>query len=166
MSEAPEPDAAPDSDPAPAPSPGPEPSAVRASQQVRSVIGKLRRRLRAAAGTGDFTLTQASTVGRLLDSAGVGLTTSDLAAAEGMRHQSMATTIAALAAEGLVERRRDPEDGRRLLIALTAEGRRRGEEGRRARSEWLAAELQRKCTEEERQTVIAAMAVLERLVHD
>ncbi len=105
----------------PVPSPGPEPSAVRASQQVRSVIGKLRRRLRAAAGTGDFTLTQASTVGRLLDSAGAGLTTSDLAAAEGMRHQSMATTIAALAAEGLVERRRDPEDGRRLLIALTAE---------------------------------------------
>ncbi len=96
----------------------PAPSAVHASQRVRSVIGKLRRRIRAAAGTGDFTLTQASTVGRLLDSTG-GLTTSDLAAAEGMRHQSMATTIAALAAEGLVERQRDPEDGRRLLIALT-----------------------------------------------
>ncbi|MEV7216477.1 MarR family transcriptional regulator [Kitasatospora cineracea] len=143
----------------------PAPSAVRASQRVRSVIGKLRRRIRAAAGTGDFTLTQASTVGRLLDSTG-GLTTSDLAAAEGMRHQSMATTIAALAAEGLVERQRDPEDGRRLLIALTPEGRRRAEEGRRARGEWLAAELQRKCTEEERQTVIAAMAVLERLVQD
>ncbi|MEU3496845.1 MarR family winged helix-turn-helix transcriptional regulator [Kitasatospora cineracea] len=143
----------------------PAPSAVHASQRVRSVIGKLRRRIRAAAGTGDFTLTQASTVGRLLDSTG-GLTTSDLAVAEGMRHQSMATTIAALAAEGLVERQRDPEDGRRLLIALTPEGRRRAEEGRRARGEWLAAELQRKCTEEERQTVIAAMAVLERLVQD
>ncbi|GLW73985.1 MarR family transcriptional regulator [Kitasatospora phosalacinea] len=144
----------------------PAPSALRASQQVRSVIGKLRRRLRAAAGTGDFTLTQASTVGRLLDSEGQGLTTSDLAVAEGMRHQSMATTIATLAAQGLVERSRDPEDGRRMLIVLTPEGRRRGEEGRRARGEWLAAELQRKCTEEERQTVIAAMAVLERLVQD
>ncbi|MER6976374.1 MarR family transcriptional regulator, partial [Streptomyces carpinensis] len=49
---------------------------------------------------------------------------------------------------------------------LTAEGRRRAEEGRQARGEWLAAQLQEKCTEEERQTVIAAMAVLERLVHD
>ncbi|MFC8722335.1 MarR family winged helix-turn-helix transcriptional regulator [Kitasatospora sp. NPDC057198] len=143
----------------------PAPSALRASQQVRSVIGKLRRRLRAAAGTGDFTLTQASTVGRLLDSE-TGLTTSDLAVAEGMRHQSMATTIAVLAAQGLVERSRDPEDGRRVLIGLTPEGRRRGEEGRRARGEWLAAELQAKCTEEERQTVIAAMAVLERIVQE
>lgn len=144
--------------------PAPASSAVRASQQVRSVIGRLRRRIRAAAGTNDLTLTQASAMGRLLDCDR--LTTSDLAAAEGMRHQSMATTIAALESQGLVERQRDPGDGRRLLIALTAEGRRRAEDGRRARGEWLAAELHRKCTEEERRTVIAAMAVLERLVDD
>jgi DNA-binding MarR family transcriptional regulator len=143
---------------------GPSPSAVRASQEVRSVIGRLRRRIRAAAGTEDISLTQASVLARLTDNEG--LTTSDLAAVEGMRHQSMATTVAALADLGLVERRRDPGDGRRLLIALTAEGRRRAEEGRQARGEWLAAELQNKCTEEERQTVITAMAVLERLIRD
>ncbi|MEV7970774.1 hypothetical protein AB0O34_33010 [Sphaerisporangium sp. NPDC088356] len=40
------------------------------------------------------------------------------------------------------------------------------EEGRRAQQEWLAGELQEKCTEEERRAVIAAMAVLERLTHD
>jgi DNA-binding MarR family transcriptional regulator len=143
---------------------GPSPSAVRASQEVRSVIGRLRRRIRAAAGTEDISLTQASVLARLTDNEG--LTTSDLAAVEGMRHQSMATTVAALADLGLVERRRDPGDGRRLLIALTGEGRRRAEEGRQARGEWLAAELQNKCTEEERQTVITAMAVLERLIRD
>jgi DNA-binding MarR family transcriptional regulator len=124
----------------------------------------LRRRIRAAAGTEGIGLTQASVLARLMENEG--LTTSDLAAVEGMRHQSMATTVAALADLGLAERRRDPGDGRRLLIALTAEGRRRAEEGRQARGEWLAAELQKKCTEEERQTVIAAMAVLARLVRD
>ncbi|MFC9083765.1 MarR family winged helix-turn-helix transcriptional regulator [Streptomyces sp. NPDC057062] len=144
--------------------PRPSPSAVRASQEVRGVIGRLRRRIRAAGGAEDISLTQASVLARLMDNEE--LTTSDLASVEGMRHQSMASTVAALAGLGLVERRRDPGDGRRLLIALTAEGRRRAEEGRQARGEWLAAELQKKCTEEERQTVIAAMAVLERVVHD
>lgn len=143
---------------------GPSPSAVRASQEVRAVVGRLRRRIRAATGTEDMSLGQASVLARLSDDAG--LTTSDLAAAEGMRHQSMTTTVAALAGLGLVERRRDPGDGRRLLITLTAVGRRRAEEGRRVRGEWLAAELEKKCTEEERRTVIAAMAVLARLLQD
>lgn len=142
----------------------PSPSAVRASHQVRAVIGRLRRRIRDASGTEDISLTQASVLARLTGDEG--LTTSDLAAVEGMRHQSMAATVGALAGLDLVERHRDPDDGRRMLIALTAEGRRRAEEARQARGEWLAAELQRKCTEEERQTVIAAMAVLERLVRD
>ena len=141
---------------------GPSPSAVHASQEVRAVIGRLRRRIRAAGGTDDISLTQASVLARLTDNEG--LSASDLATAEGMRHQSMTTTVAALADLGLVERRPDPGDGRRRLIALTAEGRRRAEAGRQARGEWLATELQRKCTEEERQTVIAAMAVLERLM--
>lgn len=144
--------------------PGLSPSAVHASQDVRSVIGRLRRRIRAAAGAEGVSLTQASVLARLTDNDG--LTTSDLAEAEGMRHQSMAATVTALDDLGLVERRRDPGDGRRLLIALTPEGRRRAEEGRQARGEWLAAELQRKCTEEERQTVIAAMAVLRRIAHE
>lgn len=142
----------------------PSSSAVRASQEVRAVIGRLRRRIRAAAGADGVSFTQLSVLARLIDNDG--LTTSDLAAIEGMRHQSMASTVAALEGPKLVERRRDPGDGRRMLIALTAEGRRRAEEARQARGEWLADQLQKKCTEEERRTVITAMSVLERLLHD
>ncbi|MFI5914780.1 MarR family winged helix-turn-helix transcriptional regulator [Dactylosporangium sp. NPDC051541] len=140
------------------------PSAVRASQAVRAVIGRLRRRIRASGGTEGITLSQGSVLARLTDNEG--LAVSDLAAIEGVRHQSMAATVSALAALALVERRPDPADGRRQLIALTAEGRHRAEAGRQARGEWLAGELEHKCTEAERQTVIAAMAVLERIAHD
>ncbi|MER8185959.1 MarR family transcriptional regulator [Kitasatospora sp. NPDC094015] len=146
------------------PSPRPSPSAVQASREVRAVISRLRRRILRAAEAEDITLGQASVLARLADRPGV--TASELASVEGVRHQSMTSTVAALATLGLVDRRPDPADGRRLLIALTPEGQRRVEEGRQARQEWLAGRLQQRCTEDERRTVIAAMAVLERLTHD
>jgi DNA-binding MarR family transcriptional regulator len=142
----------------------PSPSAVEASRQVRAVVGRLRRRFRAASASGDITSGQESVLARL--SGHDGMTVSDLAAAEGMRHQSMTTTVTSLLGLGLVQRRPDPADGRRLRLALTTEGRRRVEEGRQARGGWLAGQLQEHCTEEERQTVIAAMSILERLTHD
>ncbi|WP_212909799.1 MarR family winged helix-turn-helix transcriptional regulator [Streptomyces sp. TS71-3] len=140
------------------------PSAVQASREVRAVISRLRRRILKASEVEDITLGQASALARLSDKGGV--TASELASAEGVRHQSMTATVASLAAMGLVERSPDPGDGRRLLITLTAEGQRRVEEGRQARTEWLAGQLQDRCTEEERRAVIAAMAVLGRLTRD
>ncbi|QFZ78330.1 MarR family transcriptional regulator [Streptomyces fagopyri] len=145
-------------------SPPLSPSAVQASRQVRTVISRLRRRILNAAESEDITLGQASVLTRLSGERGV--TASELAAAEGVRHQSMTTTVASLTALGLVERRPDPDDRRRLLIALTEEGYRRVEEGRQVRQEWLAGRLQEQCTEEERRTVMAAMTVLERLTHE
>lgn len=144
--------------------PHPSPSAVQASHEIRAVISRLRRRILNASAVEDLTLGQSSVLARLAGEEGV--TAAELAAAEGVRHQSMTATVAALAARGLVVRRPDPADGRRLLIALAPEGRRRVEEGRQVRTEWLAERLQDRCTEEERQAVIAALAVLERLTRD
>ncbi|WP_399894787.1 MarR family winged helix-turn-helix transcriptional regulator [Streptomyces sp. BBFR51] len=140
------------------------PSAIQASREVRAVISRLRRRILKASEVEDITLGQASVLARLSGKGGV--TASELAAAEGVRHQSMTATVASLASMGLLERRPDPDDGRRLLITLTQEGQRRVEEGRQARTEWLAGQLQDKCTEEERRAVITTMAVLERLTRD
>ncbi|MCI3279366.1 MarR family winged helix-turn-helix transcriptional regulator [Streptomyces cylindrosporus] len=147
------------------------PAAVQASREVRVVISRLRRRILGASEAEDLTLGQSTALARIAretetPATAAGVTTSVLAAAEGVRHQSMTATVAALAARGLVVRTPDPEDGRRLLITLTPEGRRRVHEGRQARAEWLATRLQEECTQEELQAVIAAMSVLERLTHD
>ncbi|MZD06118.1 MarR family transcriptional regulator [Streptomyces sp. SID5785] len=144
--------------------PGPSPSAEQASRAVRAVVSRLRRRLLKASAAQDVTLSQAAVLARL--SGATGVTASELAAAEGVRHQSMTATVTSLAARDLVRRTPDPQDGRRLLLSLTAEGERRVAEARQARTEWLAVRLQDRCTEEERQTVLAAMSVLERLTHD
>lgn len=138
-------------------------SALRASQDVRTVVGRLRRRLREVASEGaGLTPSQTSVFTRLAKEGDS--TASVLAAAEGVRPQSMATILAALDGHGLIERRPDPEDGRRQLITLSAAGRERAAGDRAARVEWLARRLQEDFTERERQTLIEAAALLERLV--
>lgn len=139
-------------------------SALRASQDVRAVVGRLRRRLReVASGEGaGLTPSQTAVFTRLAKEGDS--SASVLAAAEGVRPQSMATILAALDGHGLIERRPDPEDGRRQLITLSAAGRERAAGDRAARGEWLARRLQEDFTERERQTLIEAAALLERLV--
>jgi DNA-binding MarR family transcriptional regulator len=139
-------------------------SALRASADVRGVFGRLRRRLREVAsdGGGELTPSQVA-VFSLLAKEGAS-SASVLAAAEGVRPQSMAAILAALDAHGLIERRPDPEDGRRQLITLSAAGHERVLGDRQSRAEWLARRLHEDFTEQERQTLIAAAALLERLV--
>lgn len=75
----------------------------------------------------------------------------------------MAATLAALDRHGLIRRSPDPEDGRRQLVTLTEAGRARLEGDRQVREEWLARAFQDRCTEEERDTVLRALVLLDRL---
>ncbi|HET6503214.1 MAG TPA: MarR family transcriptional regulator [Amycolatopsis sp.] len=136
-------------------------SAVRAAREVRTVFGRLRRRLRQTYDTEGLTPSQTSVLSRL-DKDGPA-STSDLAAAERVRHQSMATTLQALDARGLIQRRADPRDGRRQLVSVSEAGRAFLDDKRRAGEEWLTRALQTHCTERERRLVIEAMALLDRL---
>ncbi|MCW7945849.1 MarR family transcriptional regulator [Streptomyces hygroscopicus] len=136
-------------------------SAARAARDLRVLFSRLRRRIREVAGDDELTPSQVSAL--TLVSKGGAATASALASAEGVRPQSMAATLAVLEQHGLIRRSPDPEDGRRQLVTLTEAGRERVEGDREARHEWLARTLQDRCTEDERQTVLAALSVLERL---
>ncbi|MGW7266468.1 MarR family winged helix-turn-helix transcriptional regulator [Streptomyces sp. NPDC054842] len=136
-------------------------SAARAAQDLRVVFSRLRRRIREVAETQELTPSQVSAL-TLLGKSGAA-TASGLAAAEGVRPQSMAATLAALERHGLITRNPDPGDGRRQLVTLTDAGREHVEGNRQAREEWLARAFQDRCTEAERQTVIEAIALVERL---
>ena len=65
-------------------------------------------------------------------------TTADLARAEGMKPQSMGTTVAALEEMGLVERKPHPTDGRQMNIELTAKGAAVRKSAGDAKRTWLA----------------------------
>ncbi|MFJ6988157.1 MULTISPECIES: MarR family winged helix-turn-helix transcriptional regulator [unclassified Streptomyces] len=142
-------------------------SADRAARDLRVVFSRLRRRIREVSredgdgAEGVLTPSQESAL-TLVGKHGAA-TASALAAAEGVRPQSMAATLAALDGHGLIGRAPDPADGRRQLVTLTDAGRARIEGNRQAREEWLARAFEDRFTEEERQTVLAALGLLERL---
>jgi DNA-binding MarR family transcriptional regulator len=136
-------------------------SAARAAQDLRVAFSLLRRRIREVSEAQDLTPSQISAL-TLVSKSGAA-TASALAAVEGVRPQSMAATLAALDQYGLIQRNPDPGDGRRQLVTLTDAGRERVEGTRQARSEWLARAFEERCTEDERQTIIEAMTLLERL---
>jgi DNA-binding MarR family transcriptional regulator len=99
-------------------------------------IGLLVRRMRSAAASNELSLTEAAVMARLAN--GGPATTADLARAEGMKPQSMGTTIAALEEMGMVERKPHPTDGRQVNIELTARGAAVRNRAKDAKRTWLA----------------------------
>ena len=136
-------------------------SAVRAAHEVRAVVSRLRRRFRESSDPEGLTPSQTSALGRLTKDGDASI--SDLAAAERVRHQSMAATVSVLEERGLVRRRPDPQDGRRQLMSATEAGRVFLADKRRAGEEWLTRALAERCGEDERRLVIEAMALLDRV---
>jgi DNA-binding MarR family transcriptional regulator len=137
-------------------------SAVQAASEVRVVFGRIKRRLKELAEQDDLTPSQLSVLSRI-DKEGPA-SASELAAVERIRPQSMATILANLRAADLIQRHPDPQDGRRQVVSLTTAGRHRLQGDRKVRQEWLAQTLQDHCTEDERQTVLKGLALLDRAV--
>jgi DNA-binding MarR family transcriptional regulator len=136
----------------------PSPQVVTAAHELRIVLGQLVRRLRAEYS---FPVAHASVLSRL-DREGA-QTASGLAAAERVRPQSMAQTLAELESAEMIERRPDPIDRRRIQIELTEQGRARVVEERGKREGWLAAAIAEELSPEEQHTLLAAVPLLRRL---
>jgi DNA-binding MarR family transcriptional regulator len=124
-------------------------------------VGLLVRRVRAAAALHELSLTESSVMARLARDGPA--TTADLARAEGMKPQSMGTTIAALEEMGMVERKPHPTDGRQVNIVLTAKGAAVRKTAKDAKQTWLAqgiAQLDKR----EQEALFAAGDIIRRLV--
>jgi DNA-binding MarR family transcriptional regulator len=132
-----------------------------AASDLELLLGRLRRRLRAEAPSEGIPLSQMAVLCRLVRDGSH--TASALAAAEHVRVQSMALTIANLEAQRLVERVDDPEDRRRVLVMATDAGRTLVQQVRRSREAWLARAIVTCFAEEEQETLVKAMALFERL---
>ena len=128
---------------------------------LRTAIGMLVRKLRQAQLPGELTLAETAALSRL-DRNGPAIS-SDLARLDRISPQSMGATLAALEQRGLIERRRDPADGRRVVLSITVAGRQLVNDRRGARSEMIAAALRDGFTAAERDQLFTVAPLLERL---
>jgi len=116
--------------------PAHEAATAELAHELRETVGRFIRRLRAEPGPPVAQMTVLSRLGR--DGAA---SVSDLAFAEKMRPQSMAPIVRELEDAGLVQKRPDPDDGRRALVELTPVGVETLGEIRARREDWLTAAL-------------------------
>jgi DNA-binding MarR family transcriptional regulator len=131
---------------------------------LRTVAGKLKRRLREHGEQNDLPPSQVAVVLRLEKDGPA--TVSSLARAEAMRPQSMSAVITPLQHAGLVRGAPDPSDGRQTLMHLTPKCLKWLREGRAARQDWLSTTIAQKLSPAEQQKLHAALRLLTKLVDD
>ncbi len=146
------------------PSPTSDKVTADTATQLRDAIVRTSRRLRqeAAAETG---LAPSATAALATINRSGPLTPSELAEIERVKRPSMTRTLGCLEREGLIERTRDPADGRSSLVAISSAGRDRMARLRRRKSAYLARRL-RKLDPEEVETLARAAELLERMRED
>ena len=129
--------------------------------ELRSVLGRLRRRLREQVDPAELTPSQVAALVRLERDGP--LTTSTLARAEGVRSQSMGATVAALQVAGLVSGEPDPTDRRQTLLSLTPACRDRMTVGRAARQDGLVRVSARELAPDDRRPLADALTLFRRI---
>jgi len=132
--------------------------------QLRSILSRLKRRLREQGGRADLTPSQISVLLRLEKDGAA--TVSSLARVEGMRPQSMSSIVTSLQNAGLVSGISDPNDGRKTLMSLSRKCEKRLKEGRAARQDWLTTTILEKLSAQEQQQLSTTLDLLSRLTED
>lgn len=135
---------------------------VELAARLRLAITRMARRLRQEAGTdlGPSQLAALATIERRGP-----LAPSELAAYERIKRPTVARILARLADAGLVERIRDPADGRAAIVSITPAGRALVRRLRQRKTAYLARRM-RELPSEDVAVLERAAGVLEELLED
>ncbi len=141
-----------------------EPDANEVAGALRVSVGLLVRWLRQAKSEGDLTLPESTALARL--DRGGPMTSAALAKVEQISPQSMGATLSGLENRRFIERRPDPEDGRRILMSLTDAGLQVLRDRRDAATEHLARALSVEFSGSELEQLLTAAQLIERLTQN
>ncbi|MEU6405826.1 MarR family transcriptional regulator [Streptomyces sp. NPDC046985] len=124
-------------------------------------VGLIARRLRHTRAPGELSSPERSALSRLARSGPA--SSAELARAEQVTAQAMGAVVNRLEGSGFVERRPDPQDGRRLIVSLTEAGEDVLRRKRQARGQQLARALTDHFSADELRALAVAAPLLERL---
>jgi DNA-binding MarR family transcriptional regulator len=134
-----------------------------AATRLRTVVGRLARRLRSTRAGDGLTLTKRSVLFTIARHGPLGL--SQLAELEDLNPTMLSRVVGHLADAGLARRLPDPADGRAALVEATPAGRRLRDRIHAERDDALGLRLER-LTADERAQLLAALPLLERLAEE
>ena len=132
------------------------------ARELRTVIGRMRRRMRQETSYEGLSWSHVSTLNTLSKMGSS--TTSALARAEGMKPQSMGSIVATLTSENFIERSSDPNDLRQTVLKLTEKGHAWVVDRRREREDWLIRAIEKGLTASEQADLARTVRLLERVV--
>jgi DNA-binding MarR family transcriptional regulator len=138
---------------------------IEVAGALRTVMTRLIKLLRRETkDEAQLSLTERSTMGLLYQHGE--LLPSDIARMEKVTTQSMSQIVNHLFEVGFINKNSSAEDKRKVLLSLTPAGRVSVEERRHNKEEWLAKALHGKASPEERELVMRALVVLEKLMDE
>lgn len=137
---------------------------TESAAMLRMLVGKLGRRLRESAPPGELTWSQVAVLGHLVRDGA--MTVTQLAAAEGVRSQSMGATLAGLLAAERVTGEPDSHDGRKTRYLPTESSLAVIMSSRAMRDDWLVRTLEARLSPAEQQQLTDVLPLLQRLTDD
>ncbi|PPJ30768.1 MarR family transcriptional regulator [Nocardia nova] len=128
--------------------------------ELLRAVGQVKRRMRNSR-TADLSAPESSVLSRLDRNGPDNI--AGLARWDQVTPQTMGSTVAALEARGFIERRPDPDDGRRFLLSLTPAGVSQLHDIRDAATKNIAAALRQHLSPEEIRLIQDAAPLIERV---
>jgi DNA-binding MarR family transcriptional regulator len=133
------------------------------SSLLRESVSGLHKRLRKQSqAVKSYSMTETETIGHLFRNSE--LLPTELAALTRVKTQSMSQILKKLEEEGIIKRTPSKEDKRKVFISLTGSGKKMVEKTKYERDEWLREAIEKALTEKERELLINALPILNKLI--
>lgn len=133
------------------------------SSALRINVSGLHKRLRKQMySVNSYSMTEMETIGHLMRNAS--MLPTELAALTRVKTQSMSQILKKMEAQGIIKRVPSKQDKRKVLISLSASGKKMIEKIKYERDEWLRSLIERTLTEKETAMLVKALPLLAKLI--